>query len=494
MTFPVLPLIRKITVATMVVAALSGCSFSGDEDHIRVMVIDDSKTRINPVGTNLNYASSTTRMAMAKGLVSLDEAGRVVPALAARWIVTDDGLSYIFRIGETKWDDGRQVTSERVARLLKERLTELKTSRLKNDLPLVDEVISMTGRVIEIRLTSPSPNFLQLLAQPEFGLFRAGHGAGPMRLLDEENGIKLGLFEEPSTNDDEAEEDDRWVLLNSEPAAKAIARFDAGYVNIVLDGRFYHLPLIDQSNIDTGSLLLNPIAGLFGMKFVAADGFWTVPENREILSMAIDRPALLTSFPSVSAWKIRQKIIPEALDVEGINARPDWSVMTMEDRRSFARNHVRNWKASDGDIAPLKIGLPDAPGADIVFLRIRSDLRRVGLDAQRVGMKEDADARLIDEVAPYDSARWFLSRLTCEQTPVCLNDADMKLAEADDATNLEIKAQLYAETEKILVQHYNYIPLGVPVRWSLTRPGQRGFAVNSRGWHPLNNLVGIPIS
>lgn len=492
---PRLPLlIRRIAFATCVAMALTACSFAGDEDHIRAVVIDDEQTRINPVGTRLNHASSTMRMAIARGLVGIDEAGRVVPALAARWIVTDDGLSYIFRLGEAKWDDGRQVTSERIARLLTERFAELKNSRLKNDLLVIDEVISMTGRVIEIRLTAPSPNFLQLLAQPELGLFRAGHGAGPMRLIDEDDGMRLGMFEEPSSTDNEAEEDDRWVLLNRESAAHAIARFDAGFVDIILNGRFYHLPLIDQSGIDSNNLQLDPIAGLFGLRFVSAEGFWTVPENREILSMAIDRPALLTSFPSVTAWKIRQKIVPEALDVEGINARPDWSSMTMADRRIFAQSHVRGWKATEGGIEPLTIALPDAPGADILFIRLQSDLRRVGLEVRRVGMNEEADAQLIDEVAPYDSARWFLTQLTCKETPVCLNDADTKLEDADAATNLEIKAQLYAEVEQELVGHYNYIPLGVPVRWSLARPGQRGFSVNPRGWHPLNPLVGIPIS
>lgn len=482
--------------ATLFVGAIGmvGCSYAGDQNHVRTVVIDDSEARINPVGTRLNYASSTMRAAIAKGLVGLDEAGRVVPALAARWIVTDDGLSYIFRLGEAKWDDGRQVTAERIARLLNERLSELENSRLRDDVQIVDEVVSMTGRVIEIRLTAPSPNFLQLLAQPEFGLFRAGHGTGSMRLVDEEQGMRLGIFEEPSTIDEDAEEDDRWVLLNREAAAKAIARFESGYVDILLNGRFYHLPLIDQSGVDSNSLQLDPIAGLFGLRFVSAEGFWTVPANREILSMAIDRPALLTSFPSVTAWKIRQKIVPEALDVEGISARPDWSSMTMADRRIFAQNHVQGWKATEGDIEPLTIALPDAPGADILFLRIRSDLRRVGLDARRVSIGQEADAQLIDEIAPYDSARWFLSQLTCAKTPVCLNDADTKLADADAATNLDIKAQLYAELERDLVQHYNYIPLGVPVRWSLARPGQRGFSVNPRGWHPLNNLVGIPIS
>lgn len=492
----------KVSLALTASLMLAACSASGNEDRARVTVIDDAGKVINPIGIRLNYASATARSAVAKGLIGLDEQGRVVPSIAARWIVTDDGLSYIFRLNEAKWEDGRQITAERVATLLTERFAELRTSRLGRDLQVVDEIISMTGRVIEIRLDSPHPNFLQLLAQPEMGLFRAGHGAGPMIEFDREPFYQLAPLVLPDQNEEEnpeedepaVEDDPRRVTLRSETAARAIARFDAGHIDVVLNGKFHHLPLVDESGINTNNLRLDPVAGLFGLRFVRGDGFWSVPQNREILSMAIDRPALLTSFPNVTAWKSRQKIVPEALDVAGINTRPDWAAMTMQDRITFARQHVSRWKASEGFVQPLTVALPDAAGADILFIRIRADLRRVGLDARKAGLSADADVRLIDELAPYDSPQWFLSRFSCDQTPVCLNDADSKIAEADAATNLEIKARLYAESEQMLVNHYNYIPLGTPVRWSIVRPDQRGFAVNPRGWHPLNTLVGIPIS
>lgn len=486
---------RNSIFAALALTMLGACGFAEDDDQVRVTVVEDGSTQINPVGTRLNFASATMRAAMAKGLVGLDEEGRVVPALAARWIVSDDGLSYIFRLFDAKWDDGRQITAERVARLLRERFAELRNSRLQYDVSVVDEVVSMTGRVIEIKLDSPHPNFLQLLAQPEMGLFRAGHGAGPMRLLSEDNGIKLTQFDEPSQEEKDAEdEDERWVSLRSEAAATAIARYRAGSAHIVLNGRYHHLPLVDAADIGSGDLRLDPVAGLFGLRFIRADGFWAVPGNREILAMAINRPALLTSFPGVSAWQSRLKIIPEALDVEGINAYPDWVGMAMPDRIVFARNHVSRWKATEGPVVPLAIALPDAAGATILFKRIQSDLRRVGLDARKVALNQKADVQLMDEIAPYDSAQWFLKQFTCFKTTVCLNDADSKIAEADAATNLQIKARLYAEVEQMLVQHYNFIPIAVPIRWSIARQGQRGFAVNPRGWHPLNTLIGIPIS
>ncbi len=495
------------TMLTVVTASfsLAACGMAGDEDRARVAIIEDKDPAIKPIGIELNYASAIARSAIAKGLVGFDEQGRVVPSLAARWIVTDDGMSYIFRLNDAQWSDGRPVTAERIAALLQERITELSKSRLGPDLLSIDEIVPMTGRVIEIRLTSANPNFLQLMAQPELGLFRSGQGAGPMSKLDNGKAYVLAVMPQQQSDEDEAQEeepsieeaapdDPRRVTLRSEGAAKAIARYAAGYTDVILNGKFHHLPLLEEAGVSTNDLRLDPVAGLFGFKFLRAEGFWAVPKNREILSMTIDRPALLTSFPNVTAWRSRQKIIPEALDVAGIDARPYWASMTIQERQAVAREHVSRWESLEGPVQPLTISLPDAAGADILFLRVQSDLRRVGLNAVQAGPDQQADIRLIDEIAAYDSAKWFLYRLTCTEMSVCLNDADTKIAEADAAANLQIKARLYAEAEVMLVEHYTFIPLAVPVRWSISRPGQQGLAVNPRGWHPLNLLVGIPIS
>lgn len=497
------PRFKPLTVALAGSICLASCGSMKDQDQVHVTVIEDSEPVIKPVGIDLNYASATARAAIAKGLVGFDEEGRVVPALAARWIVTDDGLSYIFRLNEAKWDDGRQITSDRIERLLRQRVQELRSSRLGPDLEAIEEIVSMTGQVIEIQLKSPRPNFLQLMAQPEMGLFRAGNGAGPMSELDNGKLYKLGIFNyAPSENvegdgeqqRDQITSDPRQITMRSERAAMALARYTSGHTNLVLNGHFHHLPLVDEAGISSNDLRLDPVAGLFGLQFIKTDGFWSLPQNRAILSMAIDRPALLTSFPKVTAWQSRLKIIPDALNVSGINARPNWADMTMTERQQYAREHVRRWEALEGQVAPLTIALPDATGADILFLRIQSDLRRAGLDARQVALGEEADIRLIDEIAPYDSAQWFLSRLTCSQTPVCLNDADDIIAQANAEVNLQTKARLFAEAEVQLVRHYGFIPLAVPVRWSIIKPAARGFAVNQRGWHPLNFLVGIPIS
>jgi hypothetical protein len=106
------------------------------------------------------------RAATVEGLVGFDAEGRVVPGLADRWIVTDDGQSYIFRLRDGTWPDGARIDAEDVAASLRRALAALRGSPLGLDLASIDEIRVMTDRVIEVDLQSPLPDLLTLLAQP----------------------------------------------------------------------------------------------------------------------------------------------------------------------------------------------------------------------------------------------------------------------------------------------------------------------------------------
>src|SRR3546814_9114641 len=68
-----------------------------------------------------------------------------------------------------------------VARILSSLVKVSARSSLRPDLQSVSEILAMTGEVIEIRLSAPRPNFLQILAQPQMGISGKNGGAGPYR-------------------------------------------------------------------------------------------------------------------------------------------------------------------------------------------------------------------------------------------------------------------------------------------------------------------------
>ena len=115
----------------------------------------------------------------AQGLVRFDASGQIEPGLAERWNVSDDGMSYIFRLTNGEWQGGGKISAQQVARLLRRQLSAGSKNTLKDTLGAVQEVVAMTDRVLEIRLRAPRSNLLQILAQPDFALVRKGHGTGP---------------------------------------------------------------------------------------------------------------------------------------------------------------------------------------------------------------------------------------------------------------------------------------------------------------------------
>src|SRR5688500_5496495 len=186
--------------------ALAGC-WRNDDGAIRVAFIDTPES-LFAGGVRLSPGAQHLRGATAAGLVSLDVQGDVIPALADRWIVTDDGRSFIFRLRDGTWPDGRELTAESARAALSEAIRALEGTSLGLDLAPIEEVRAMAGRVVEIRLSSPVPMLLQLLAQPELALVRGVGGSGEM-LLDRHGATAVlamkppaarGIPEEPDWN------------------------------------------------------------------------------------------------------------------------------------------------------------------------------------------------------------------------------------------------------------------------------------------------------
>ncbi|QYU70959.1 hypothetical protein J4558_12975 [Leptolyngbya sp. 15MV] len=176
--------------------ALAGCSGGADDSIVTVAYIEDADS-IEATGLRLTPAGQHLRAATREGLVALDANGEVVPAIAERWIVTDDGQSYIFRLRGSNWPDGEPITSQSVRDQLRRTIARLDGTTLGLDLAQVAEVRAMAGRVVEVRLTGPMPGFLQLLAQPELGLEQEAAGTGPMRAETRDDTVVLTALPPP---------------------------------------------------------------------------------------------------------------------------------------------------------------------------------------------------------------------------------------------------------------------------------------------------------
>ena len=106
-------MILRYAVITALALALGACGKSR-EGTLEIAVMG-SASALKESGQRLSPAAQLLRSATHEGLVGFDEQGRVVPALADRWIVTDNGQSYIFRLRDGTWPDGKRITADAAA-------------------------------------------------------------------------------------------------------------------------------------------------------------------------------------------------------------------------------------------------------------------------------------------------------------------------------------------------------------------------------------------
>lgn len=483
----------RLCLLPILTAMAAACSGSND-GPVQIAVIGDTSA-LQTAGPRLSGAARTIRAATVEGLVGFDAEGRVGPGLADRWVVAEDGRSYIFRLRDGTWPDGTRITAEAAAAALRRSLAALRGTALGLDLSPIEAVRVMADRVIEIDLVAPMPDLLTLMAQPELGLVHDHRGSGPMALKRDGAHVILSLIP-PEKRGLPAEADfaerARPIDVVFLSAEKAVARFNDGYADVVLGGRIDSLTLANVSGLSRGNVQLDPVIGLFGLMVDNDQGFLANPANREALAMAIDREGLLGSF-NIGGWQPTTRIVSADVEDDLGTVGERWLGMTQGDRRAAAAQRVERWTSAGNPPVALRLAMPSGPGSVLIFNRIKADMAAIGVTLHMAGERERADLRMVDTVARYGRATWFLNQLSCAvQRPACSPVGDDRLAEARRAIDPEQRAALLAEAEAEITASNGYIPIARPLRWSMVRSGVSGFALNPWGWHPLPSMAMLP--
>lgn len=482
----------RILLAACLALTLTACSRSDDDGVIDVAFIAPGDDVFDE-GLKLGPAGQAVRAAQRQGLVRLNAQGEVVPGIAERWIVTDDGRSYIFRITEFDLPDGERLTAQTVRDALVRTIRALQGTSLGLDLEKVAEVRAMTGRVIEVRLTSPMPGFLQLIAQPELGIAIDKADSGPMSGVRDGKSILLSAMP-PEQRGLSAQPD--WgnglnqVRVTTLDAQGAVRGFSRDEYDAVFGGRVDSLTLAATGPLSRGTVRLDPAIGLFGLDVVRPTGFLGSAENREAVAMAIDRSTIAEEL-GIGGWHPTNRIVPADLPQITNQSAERWASLDMSQRRSTAAARVSGWA---GGRVTLAVDLPEGPGSNLLFRKLSADLRAVGINLLRAGPDRPADLALRDRAARFAAPRWFLNQFNCTiARGVCAKEADDLVKLALAAASPAEEAGFLAQAEDALLAKNLYIPLGSPIRWSQLRANVDGFSENIWAVHPLFPLSKAPI-
>jgi peptide/nickel transport system substrate-binding protein/oligopeptide transport system substrate-binding protein len=310
---------RRALVALIPGLVLALASCGADRRGALPVALAGDETAFQTAATRPSPAAQVLRAATVEGLVGFDAQGRVVPAIAERWIVTDDGLSYIFRLRDGTWPDGTPIDAPSVAAALRRARAALAGTALGLDLAPIDEIRVMTDRVVEVDLSAPLPDLLTLLAQPELGLPRTRLGSGPLGLRRE--GLVASLSPIPPEKRGMPAQDGsraacarcmwKWKAWRSPPSASTTGwstwRWAAR--SIAAAGR-HHDALARERAARSGD-------GAVRLAGAARAGLLADPLRREALALAIDRDGLVGAF-GIGGWSGTTRLVsPEVPDSDG---------------------------------------------------------------------------------------------------------------------------------------------------------------------------------
>lgn len=471
----------------MAAACLYGC---GNEDGgpIRISAIGGPPRLVNVNRFPLDPPSALLMETTAQGLVRFEQSGHIEPALAQRWIVSDDGLRYTFRLAPVRWASGEDVSADQVVARLRAAIASSSRNPLKPVLGGIDEIEAMTDDVLEISLNAPRPYFLELLAQPELGIVRNGQGSGPFRATEQPDGALRLEIPEPDEEEERPGPPAPRIILRGERAALAVARFKAGGADLVTGGNAGDLLVARAAELPTQALHFDPVSGLFGLMFLNNRGLLGDVEARHALSMAIDRDALVTAL-GVPALQPRTSLLPPNLDELPQPAVPAWTTLPLAERRARAARTIADLEEEEPP--RIRVAVPESPGYRVVFAHLRRDWQAIGVSAEAVAEDAAADVRLIDEVAPANMASWYLLHFTCRSSRVCSSEADAALDSARNATDLQEQRALLATADRLLEENLPFIALTAPVRWYLVGSRLTGFRPSPLGRHPVDHLIAV---
>ena len=480
---------RRWLFPLLALCVATACQQRPDKGPVVVSAIGG---RPSFVDINKRGADTAQRLLLdstAQGLVRFDAAGQIEPGLAERWNVIDSGRTYIFRLREAQWSDGTKVTAADVAAILKRAIAPASRNPLKPFLSAIDDIAVMTDAVIEVRLSRPRPDLLKLFAQPELSILRQTPlgGTGPFRVAAADGGnVLLTPAIDPVRSPDDdvrppAPEQD--VRLIGESAARALIRFAAKQSDYVAGGTVADFPLIARAQVAPANVKLDQAAGLFGLAVVRREGLLATADGRTAIAQAIDRAAIIAAITPDWGQPV-ERLLPDKLDSASVPAVSAWAALAPDARLAAARTIVARYRVANPDPVTIRIALPSGPGGTLLYGQIAARLILIGLQPVRVAMNENADLRLVDAVAPYDSARWYLATACV----ACVDIAQAALDAARDAPDMATRGQRIAEADQLITSDVAFIPIASPLRWSLVSLRLRQWQGNARGWHTLNHV------
>ena len=293
----------KLSVATVLATLVFGATIAEAAGVLTIGRREDGTT-FDPIKTAQNV-DNWVFSNVFDVLVRVDKSGtKLIPGLAESWSISDDGLTYTFKLRDAKFSNGDPVTADDAAYSIL-RIRDNPGSLWADSYKIVDTATAADAKTLVVKLTGPSAPFLASLALPNVSVLpkkvvegigedafgEAPIGSGAFAVKEWRRGDRVILTKNPEYWDAANVSLDgvEWISIPDDNTR--MLKVQAGEIDTAIFVPFSRIAELQKDpnlkiHLDTSTredhLLINHEHGALAKK-----------EVRQALDMAIDKKAIV---------------------------------------------------------------------------------------------------------------------------------------------------------------------------------------------------------
>ena len=524
----------KTGLKTSIVLALAGVVFASSAAVAEVVLHRGNggePQTLDQAHTSIDVEANILKD-LYEGLTVYDAAGTIIPGVAESWTVSDDGLTYTFKLrADAKWSNGDPVTANDFIfsfRRIEDPATAagyatilypIKNAEAINtataDKPMAVDQLGMRAvddKTLEITLERPTPYFLELLAHQTAlpvhpaSIEKLGEGFvkpgsmisnGAYVLAENVANDHITLTKNPDYYGAASVKIDKVIYYPTEDQAAAVRRFQAGELDVQ-----YQFPA-DQTEFLKGQLgdgvvHVAPNLATYYYVFDTRHAPFDDVRVRRALSMAVDRDFLASKIYA-NAQLPTYSFVPPG--ISGYTpAQADFASMSQLDREDEAKKLLTEAGYGDGG-KPLKIQIRYNTNAnhEKVATAVADNWKALGADVSLLNLDVKSHYAYLQEGGTFDVARagWAADYADPENflfldisTNKTFNYGHYDNPKFDDLMQQSYaerdrtkREQILHDAEVVLMQDQPIAPLMVSASLWLISPKVKGFVDNAVNFH-----------
>jgi oligopeptide transport system substrate-binding protein len=460
------------------------------------------------------------------GLLTDAADAKPVPGAAESWTISDDGLTYTFKLRDHQWSDGKPVTADDFVYSFRRILDPATGAEyasilypIKNAEPLNAGTLkgmenlgvrAVDERTLEVTLEHPTGYFLELLTHytafpvPKHVIEAKGPdwvkpgnfvSNGAFYITEWTPHARIVATKNPNFYDAANVKIDKVIYYPDEDRNAVTKRFRAGEIDYVDDFASEQIDFLKREL--PKETRIHPYLGTYYYPINGKKPPFDNPDVRRALSLAVDR-AIITEKVLKTGELPAYGVVPPGTGDYGQPYEPEWAKMPLKERQAKAKELLA--QAGFGPDNPLKLELSynTSENHKRIAVAVQAMWKQVGVQAELVNREvkvhydalkqHQFDVARAAWVADYNDPQNFLYLLETRTGPNNYGqfsnpEYDRLMLEQGQTRDQAKRMELMHQAEKIAIDADAWVPIYYYVSKALVSQKLQGYVDNTKHTH-----------